>query len=165
MTRALLLAAVVACAVVVPAASAPQAEPRFAGPPAVLTQYGYVRSLVRAEGGYRMRFDPALWLTGETANRAAREDGILGPGESVPNDYYIRNESRRPLTYRVLRTARVTVLARRGGEPRATRISVARLVTVARGGSIGVPLYGRGLGYWARIEGDTVVRLDQQYQP
>ena len=26
-------------------------------------------------------------------------------------------------------------------------------------------LYGRHLGYWIRIAGDRVTRLDQQYQP
>ena len=26
-------------------------------------------------------------------------------------------------------------------------------------------LYGRGLGYWIRVAGDSVTRLDQQYQP
>ena len=46
-----------------------------------------------------MRFDPALWLSGQTANRAAIEDGAIPPGETVPNDYYIRNESRKQLTY------------------------------------------------------------------
>ena len=64
--------------------------------------YGYLRSLVRTGTRYRMRFDPALWLSGQTANRAAIEDGVIPPGETVPNDYYIRNESRKQLTYTVL---------------------------------------------------------------
>lgn len=158
--------AALAAAVFVPAgASTGEAKPRLAGPPASMTQYGYVRSLTRAGNAYRLRFDPALWLSGETANRAAREDGVIAPGEAVPNDYYIRNESRRQLTYLVPHGARVTIVAQRSGGPRSIRISVAQLATITRGGSIGIRLYGRALGYWTRVEGDRVVRLDQQYQP
>ena len=60
----------------------------------------------RARGRIPMRFDPALWLSGATANRAAIEDGVIRPGETVPNDYYIRNESRKQLTYAVPRMPR-----------------------------------------------------------
>lgn len=165
MTRALLAATVAVLALAPSASPAERVEHQLAGPPAVSAQYGYVRSLARAGNAHRLRFDPALWLTGETANRAAREDGVVGPGETVPNDYYIRNESRRTLTYLVPRTARVTVVALRSGVPRSIRISVAQLARAAGGESIGIPLYGRTLGYWARIEGDRVLRLDQQYQP
>lgn len=164
--RRAVLGAIAVAVVLAPAgSSARQAEPRLAGPPAALTQYGYVRALTPAGASYRLRFDPALWLTGETANRAAREDGAIGPGETAPNDYYVRNESRRALAYVVPRLARVTVVSLRAGSPRSTPITVAQLATVLRGGRIGLRLYGRGLGFWARIEGDRVVRLDQQYQP
>ncbi len=115
---------------------------------------------------YRLRFDPALWLSGETATRAAVEDGVIEPGEFVPNDYYIRNESRRQLTYVVPRQARVTVVTGAGTGPRSTRITVAELAAISRGGNPrGRKLFGRSLGYWARVVGDRVVRLDQQYQP
>ncbi|HEY5871939.1 MAG TPA: hypothetical protein VIT46_01775, partial [Gaiellaceae bacterium] len=71
---------VVACAISlgavgVPAATSGPSQSPLVAPPATLVQYGYVRSLVRSGNGYRMRFDPALWLSGQTANRAAIEDG------------------------------------------------------------------------------------------
>ncbi len=165
--RLAVVVAAVAAVVLVPASSgSDEATPLLAGPPASITQYGYVRSLTRTGASYRLRFDPALWLSGETANRAAIEDGVIGPGETVPNDYYIRNESRRQLTYILPRTARVTVVTNAGSGPRSTRITVAELATIARGGNLrGRKLYGRSLGYWARVVGDRVVRLDQQYQP
>jgi hypothetical protein len=154
-------------ALLVPAGSTlPGAEPRLAGPPATLVQYGYVRSLTRAGGAFRMRFDPALWLTGETANRAAIEDGVISPGDTVPNDYYIRNESRRSLVYDVPPGARATILTIPGSGPRSTRIAVAELAAIVRGGNPrGRKLYARDLGYWIRVVGDRVGRLDQQYQP
>jgi hypothetical protein len=114
-----------------------------------------------------MRFDPALWLSGQTANLAAIEDGVIPPGETVPNDYYIRNESRKRLTYTVPPGARVTVVTNSGvGGLRATRIAVSELAAIVAGRNPQQrKLYGRHLGYWARIAGDRVIRLDQQYQP
>jgi len=138
---------------------------QLAKPPSSIVQFGYVRSLAASGGAYRMRFDPALWLSGETANRAARADGVIGPGETVPNDYYIRNESTKPLTYRVPATARVTIVALAAG-PVSTRITVPELAAITRGRNPKQrKLYGRGLGYWAGIVGDRAIRLDQQYQP
>ena len=87
-------------------------------------QFGYVKSLVRKGSRYELRFDPALWLNGETANQAAIEDGAIPPGDTVPNDYYIRNESRKQLTYTVPPGAQITVVTNSGvGGLRATRIA------------------------------------------
>ena len=152
----------------VPAATTATSQvPRLAGPPATIVQYGYVRSLVRSDNRYRMRFDPALWLSGETANRAAVADGVIPSGDAVPNDYYVRNETRKQLTYAVLPGARVTVVTNSGTSGlRSTRISVSELAAIVAGRNPKQrKLYGRHLGYWARIAGDRVTRLDQQYQP
>jgi hypothetical protein len=137
-------------------------------PPRQLVQFGYVKALARKGARYELRFDPALWLSGKTANEAAIEDGAILPGDTVPNDYYIRNESRRLLTYRVPATARVSILTNEGRGPRATRITVAELSQIVKGRN---PrhrsLYDTGnfLGYWMRTTVDTVVSLTQQYQP
>jgi hypothetical protein len=121
---------------------------------------------VRSGSRYRMRFDPALWLSGATANRAAVEDGAIAPGDAVPNDYYIRNESRKQLTYTVLPGAHVTVVTfSAAGGLRSTRIAVTELAAIVKGRNPKKrTLYGY-LGYWARIAGDRVTALDQQYQP
>lgn len=130
-----------------------------------LSQYGHIRALSRTGARFTLRFDPAFWLGGVTANRAAEEDGAIAPGEGVPNDYYIRDESRKPLTYRVPANARVTVLDRK---LRPFSISVAQLAAVVAGRNpTGRPLYDRtrALGYWILVELDRVVAIDQQYQP
>jgi hypothetical protein len=163
---ALVLGAIAAVVLAPLGSGASEAEPQLAGPPATIVQYGYVRSLTRAGNAYRLRFDPALWLSGETANRAAVEDGVIAPGDTVANDYYIRNESRKTLAYTVPRTARVTILTLPGAGPRSIRIPVSEFAAIVAGDNPnGRRLYGRDLGYWARIAGDRVVRLDQQYQP
>jgi hypothetical protein len=134
------------------------------GPPADLVEFGYVRSLRRAGGAYELRFDPAWFLSGETANAAAAEDGAVPPGQSVPNDNYRVDEGHRLLTYRVPAAARVTVLAR-GVE--SAPISVAQLAGLVAGRNpLGRPLFEPlSTGFWIVVHIDTVRRLDQQYLP
>lgn len=172
MTKAALPLAALAVALVL--ASAPSSAgsagqsfvrlPRAAAP-GELSQYGHVKSLVRSGSSYRLRFDPAFWLGGVTANRAAAEDGLVQPGETVPNDYYVRDESRKVLSYVLPATARITVL---DGRLRSFSITPAQLAEVLKGRNpTGRRLYDRtnGLGYWALLRVDTVRSLDQQYQP
>lgn len=133
-----------------------------ATPAGSVSQYGHVKTLNARGSRYELRFDPALWLSGITASRAALED--IGSGD-VPNDYYIRDESHRLLTYRVPSAAIVTVLNR---QLRPFRISVADLAQVVKGRNpTGRALYDRmnGLGFWILVRGDSVRALDQQYQP
>jgi hypothetical protein len=73
-------------------------EPTGLGPPGERVEFGHIRSLVRDGGHYVMRFDPALLLSGETANTAAAEDGAVEPGEPVPNDNYVVDETNRAYT-------------------------------------------------------------------
>jgi hypothetical protein len=150
-----------------PSAREASAQPDFAGPPRELAHYGHISTLARKGGRFELRFDPAWWLGGVTASRAAVEDGAIQPGEPVPNDYYIREAGHRLLTFVVPATARVTVLTN-AGQIRSTRVPVAELAQIVKGKNPkSRPLYDRGnsLGYWIRVATDTVRALDQQYQP
>jgi len=138
-------------------------------PTSEIVQFGYIKSLKPKGGAFELRFDPALWLGGETANRAAIEDGVIAPGETVPNDYYIRNPEHSLLTYRVPRNVPVTVVTVRAAVG-STRITVAELAAIVKGRNPKHrPLIERGprryLGYWIRVRIDTVRAIDQQYQP
>jgi hypothetical protein len=55
--------------------------------------FGYVKSVDLTAG--RLVFDLAEFLTGEAADLAAVEDGVIQEGEHVDNDYYIRNQNSR----------------------------------------------------------------------
>ncbi|HEY7379623.1 MAG TPA: hypothetical protein VH572_00305 [Gaiella sp.] len=133
-----------------------------------LASWGHIRSLTRKGSRFELRFDPALWLEGTTAQRAAVEDKVIAPGEAVPNDYYVRDESHRVLTYRVPASARVTVLTNDSRGLCPTTITVSELAGIVKGGN---PRHRRlfdrhnGLGYWISVVSDTVRSLDQQYQP
>ena len=152
-----------------PGPSAAAASSAAATTPAcvdAMRQYGHITSLTRKGGRFELRFDPAWWLTGVTAERAAAADGVIQPGEPVPNDYYIVEEGHRSLTYVVPATARVTVITR---AVRPTVITVSELAQIVSGRN---PKHRRLLepkaGFWIRIGSKypgAVLSLDQQYQP
>jgi hypothetical protein len=140
----------------------------IAAPPVVVTQFGYIKSLALRGGSYQLKLNPAFFLQGETANAAAVAAGELKPGQTVPDDYFIvRVPARTILTYRVPPGTPVTVLTINS---RSTKITVRQLAQILRGTSPLKPkLMDRGpkffLGYWLRIKFDTVISIDQQFQP
>lgn len=163
---ALTAAGTIALARLSPAPAA-SLTPSAKTPPRVVVQYAHVKSLRRTGGRFVMRVDPALWLSGVTAYHAAVEDKAIAPGDAVPNDYYIRDSDHRLLTYRVPSNARVTVLTRGGSGPLpTTTISVAEFAQIVQGKN---PKHRRLLepkaGFWLRVAIDSVISLDQQYQP
>ena len=148
--------------------SAAQRESFLVLPPATragqTTQWGHIKSLKRKGSHFEMRFDPGLMLHGVTAERASLED--RGTSE-ITNDYYVREESHRLLTYVVPANAHVTVLVRtRKG---VTQITAAELAQIVAGKN---PKHRSLLepktGFWIRIGTkypNPALALDQQYQP
>ena len=129
--------------------------------------FGHIASLERKNGRYEMRFDPAWFTSGVTANTAAAEDGVVEPGEPVPNDNYRIDEGHRLLTYLVSPTAHVTVLTR-NGDPAgfgATPISVSELSQLVEGQKPVELFESLDTGVWIRVHIDTACAIDQQYQP
>jgi hypothetical protein len=126
--------------------------------------YGHVKSLTRKGNHFELRFDPAWWLTGVTARRAALQD--TGSAD-VPNDYYIVEEGHRLLTFVVPVNVKAMMLTRNGtGSIPTTAIPVAELAQIVKGKnpqhrSLSQPKSG----FWIRVAGDSVHSLEQQYQP
>jgi hypothetical protein len=142
------------------------AEPTGLGPPAVRVEFGHIRSLARKGDHLEVRFDPALILSGVTANTAAAEDGAVAPGEPVPNDNYVVDESHRAYTYRVADDVKVTLLVRSSPEKWApTRVSLAQLMKVVDGTSDLDLFEPLDTGVWITIHVDTVRAVYQQYTP
>ena len=134
---------------------------RGVGAPREYVEFGYIKSLEPKGADYELKFDPAWFLAGETASKAAAEDGAVPPGEPVPNDNYVVDEGHRLLTYRVAPDARVTVLV---DGPESEPITVAELARIVNGDH--KPLWEPiDTGFWIRYRIDTVHSLDQQYRP
>lgn len=131
------------------------------GAPLEHVDFGYIKTLERKGAGYEMTFDPAWFLGGETASAAAAEDGVVAPGEPVPNDYYVVDEGHRLVTYKVSPDAKVTVLV---DSPESEPITLEELAQVVSGnhGPLWEPIE---TGFWIRYRIDTVTSIDQQYRP
>ena len=137
------------------------------GPPAERIQFGHIVSLTRKGDHFEMRFDPAWFLSGETANSAAAEDGAIEAGQPVPNDNYVVEEGHRLLTYLVPDDAHVTVLTKDGDSAQlgATPITVSELAQIVQGNSSLELFEPLETGVWIRVNVDAVRTIDQQYQP
>jgi hypothetical protein len=129
--------------------------------------YGHIAALERESDGYRMRFDPAWFTSGVTANEAAAEDGVVEPGEPVPNDNYRIEEGHRLLTYLVPSDTKVTVLTRQGDPANfgATSVTVDELAQLVDGQTPVELFEPLDTGVWIRVNVDSVCSIDQQYVP
>jgi hypothetical protein len=150
-------------------AAAAQPAPAAATPCVGNALFGHIESLTPKEGRFELRFDPAWFLSGETANKAAAEDGAVEPGQPVPNDNYVVEEGHRLLTFLVSPTAHVTVLVKGGAlDSRgfaSKAISVGQLAQLVKGEEP-VELYeSLESGIWMRVHVDTACSLEQQYRP
>jgi hypothetical protein len=134
--------------------------------------YGQIRSLERKGANYELRFDPAWFLSGVTANvaQAADQGTECMPTACPPvaNDYYVVNESHRVLTYIVGADVRGTVLTRSGpnrGPFPTTTITVAQLAQLVAGKSSLKLFEPLASGVWIRVHNDRVRSFAQQYVP
>jgi hypothetical protein len=143
-----------------PASAAP--TPRFCGEQRL---FGYIRSLRKSGSQYLLRFDPAFFLSGVTANRAAAQDGVVPPGQPVPNDNYVVNESRRTYVYKVTPATRIRVLLRGGNITEGSRVSLATLASLVHGGHPVRLFEGFQSGFWLGVHIDRACSLEQQYRP
>jgi hypothetical protein len=127
--------------------------------------FGHISSLTLKGDQYEMRFDPAWFTSGVTANTAAAEDGVVEPGEPVPNDNYRVEEGHRLLTYLVPQDAHVTVLTNDGTGIMSTPVTVSELAQLVNGEKPIELFEPLDTGVWIRINVDTVCALEHQYQP
>lgn len=130
------------------------------------TFFGHITALGRKGDDYELRFDPAWFLSGQTANVTAAEDGAVEPGEPVPNDNYVLEEGHRALTFDVPADAHVTVLTRHGqGEFGATPVTVAELAEIVHGSSRLRLFEPLDSGVWITVDIGSVRSIAQQYRP
>ena len=134
--------------------------------------YGQVKSLERKGDHYELRFDPAFFLSGVTANVAQAEDQQTPCQPSacppVANDNYVVDEGHRLLTYLVPADVQGTVLTTSGssgGPFPATTITAAELAQIIAGQSSLKLFEPLSSGVWILVHGDTVRTFAQQYRP
>jgi hypothetical protein len=137
------------------------------GAPRQIVIFARVKAAVAKGSRFEVRVDPAEYLSGETANRAAIADKLIPPGDVVPNDHYIRDEGHKLLAYKLPANAHITVITNDGTSgPRATAISPSELGQIVKGKNPNHRhLFEPKNGFWIRLASDTALALDQQYSP
>jgi len=128
--------------------------------------FGYIRSVSAAGPATTLAFDEGEFLKGMEAQQAAEEDGVVEPGEAVPNDYYIRNPDKATKTYPIANDARITATRCslcRNGKPGELGPFLASFME--RRQTYAQPYRGRYGLYWLTIEDGRVVAIDEQYVP
>ncbi len=126
--------------------------------------------------------DYAQWLTGDEANQAAFEDGVIGSvEEGVPNDYYIRNVNPRLRTLPLSGDVAVWLVSA-AGPVMSVAVEVDEWLALFNDGvpwdyeteeppSFEPPHYdyfGSGTvyaGYWLIIVDGEVIAIERQYVP
>ena len=114
-------------------------------------------------------FDRAEWLMGAEANRAAEADGVVPPGEGVPNDYYIRNPDKQTQVLAVEPDASIQgaipVTHLGGNRPECDSCTSYPVSP----DDFFAAWTGRGQGangkYWVTISDGRVVAIEEQYTP
>jgi len=133
--------------------------------------FGWVRSFVSDAGATMVAADAAEMLTGEEAVAAAREDGVIGADEDLPNDYYIRNPDESTTEFTVSPDVVVTLQAcYDGGECVTTEEVDLDTWSVLLGGEDDPGLdwdwYGAGqLPYNFTVEAGVIVEVQEVYLP
>lgn len=144
-------------------------EPGSDSPPPGLetsTHFGFIRSVDASIDPVTIEFDEAEWLTGEAAQQAAEKDGVIEPGQSVPNDYYIRNPDKSTRPWELAPDAKVTATRCqlcRGGKPGKLADFLASFSK--RGQTYADDYRGAESQYWITVEEQFVVAIDEQYRP
>lgn len=130
--------------------------------------YGYIESIDRSSAPATISIDTADFLTGEAANRAAVEDGFIQEGESVPNDYYVRNPDTAVAVVPVADDVRVTRVhcpagCEEGAPGRFDDLAESFLDPEPK--TLEDEYRGADSQYWVSVEDGEVVSIDEQYLP
>jgi hypothetical protein len=113
--------------------------------------------------------DQAEFLTGEEANQAAVDDGVIQPGEDLPNDFYIRNDDESTDLVATAPDATFSMLTLDAdGAINPSAMDYEDLVALMQGGYTGPDVYGVVDGTFPAdvvIENGVIVQLGQVYLP
>ena len=117
--------------------------------------YAYLKAFDRTK--LTLTVDVAQFLTGEAAEKAAREDG------EEAFDYYIRNQNTKLRTLPVTATAKVVVntltASESGSSSKDVTITHAKLASFFTQGKAQQRLF------WFTLKGGAVVEIREQYLP
>lgn len=129
-------------------------------------QIGFMKKVYKKGSRYYLTIDYVQFLTGQAAIKAAIADGVIKPGETLDNDYYIRNQNPKLRTFIILAAAPVTTETyfSSGSPVGKASLSLAELMSAmspadAANGSM------RAAPWWITLKNSTVTKIAEQYIP
>jgi hypothetical protein len=125
---------------------------------------GFIDEVWEAGGKRWLRIDYAELLTGEEAKEAAIKAGQLAPGEELPNDYFIRNQSHTLREYQVSKDVQITTSTWHGVMEAATTWEEFKAFWSDSPPDPEAALL-RESPWWIVRDGPLVLRIDEQYLP
>jgi len=127
--------------------------------------FGYIRAAEAKSQPSTISFDVAQTFGGgEAASRAAAEDGVIPPGESVPNDHYERNPDKGVRALEVAPDAWVP-MGWPGGKKQGKLADFLAAFSDPQPKFLNDDYRGAHSQYWVTIRDGVVVRIDEQYFP
>ena len=128
---------------------------------------GYIRDVWVDASGRHMSIDYADMLTGAAADAAAIAAGEIPPGEHVPNDYFIQNTNPRLREWNISNSVVITTDTRWApNDGFGATCSWADFLTFWGPGPLpdgDTQLHA--VPWWIERDGDTVVKIEEQYIP
>jgi len=128
---------------------------------------GYITDVWVDGSGRHLRIDYADMLGGAEADAAAVAAGAIAPGEHVPNDYWISNVSSKLREFKVSNSVAITTSTRWAPHDGfyapctwADFLSFWGPGPLPDGES-----HLHSVPWWIERDGDTVVKIDEQYLP
>jgi hypothetical protein len=112
----------------------------------------------------KITYDVAEYFTGNKADKAAIQDGVIKKGQHVENDIYIRNTSKQLRTADVTSSATVKVLTKGGGSPKLKTVSYSEFAKLFNGGGKDNK-HLHGNGYWLVASNNKITSITEQFHP
>ena len=130
--------------------------------------FGYIRTIDTSSTPATLTIDTAEFLSGEEANRAAAEDGVIDEGESVENDYYVRNADKTTVDLPTTSDVSVTHIHCNGGcreDLTGTLEDLAASFADPDPKSLTDEYRGSESQYWVTVQDGEVAAIDELYLP
>jgi hypothetical protein len=125
--------------------------------------FGYIKSV--DAGVSTLVFDLAQFFTGEAANKAAQQDGVIGPGESVDNDYYIRNVNKLLRTVPIAQNVKISIVEWSNCCDHTMSPNLGTFAQAFPGPGPTDDFHGPNSSYWLTVQGGAIVKIEEQYLP
>jgi hypothetical protein len=124
---------------------------------------GYISKVWESGGVRYIRIDYADMLTGAAAQKAAEAAGVIGPGEDLPNDYYIQNTSKKTRDFKVASSVTLKTSTWNGAMDKP--ITWAQFISFWKTTPPSGADYLHLSPWWIVRVGDTVKSIEEQYLP